>query len=179
MLTEATSLNKPFEGFAFIPEELYPGYQPLTGIDVFAANLRFLLQAADISQKELANQLGKSEGHVSKICNGMTSPKLDTAIQIADIFNVNITKLLSSQAIDTFIIDRWQYVEQLSHDPELLNKLDSLAKLSFEEVLVEFGQANRRLTQESKPHLLDLLTIEARWKLREVILAVVLVYVLV
>jgi transcriptional regulator with XRE-family HTH domain len=163
--------NNPFETLTVVIGEPYPGYRPLKGADVFAANLGFLLNATDMSQKKLAERLGKSESFVSKVCNGIDFPKLDVAFQIAETFDVSLEELLSSRTVDTWIVARWRQVRQLVQDPELLKKLTTPAKHAILDVIEEFSQANDHLTSESRPHLLSLLTIESRWKLMEVMVA--------
>ena len=61
----------------------------------FANNLKKLRKDNNLSQEELALELGVSRQSVSKWESGQTYPEMDKVLQLCKMFNVNIDELLS------------------------------------------------------------------------------------
>ena len=67
----------------------------------FANNLKKLRKDNNLSQEELALELGVSRQSVSKWESGQTYPEMDKVLQLCKMFNVNIDDI-----IDTFVVNR-------------------------------------------------------------------------
>ena len=70
---------------------------------LFAKNLRRLMYADNLSQKELADKVGVAPSAVSSWCSGNKLPRTETVQQLADIFGVEISELLSEGAATTIL----------------------------------------------------------------------------
>lgn len=62
--------------------------------NVFARNLRKLMERKDITQEELAKKAGCSRQAVSQYMDGSSVPNVDKLLGIADYFGVSIDYLL-------------------------------------------------------------------------------------
>lgn len=60
----------------------------------FARNLKRLMYADDLSQKDLAEKIGVAPSTVSAWCNGDKLPRIETIQQLADLFDVDRSDLL-------------------------------------------------------------------------------------
>jgi putative transcriptional regulator len=56
--------------------------------------IREVLKQKDMTQKELADQLGVSKVTVSYWCNNQTSPSLETLKKISTLLKVKLTELI-------------------------------------------------------------------------------------
>jgi DNA-binding XRE family transcriptional regulator len=66
---------------------------------LLGAKLRYLRQQRQMTQEELARQLGlRRQGHVSNLEMGRKTPSLDLLVQIADLFGVTTDYLLHDAA---------------------------------------------------------------------------------
>jgi transcriptional regulator with XRE-family HTH domain len=62
---------------------------------LLGAKLRYLRQQQQMTQEELARQLGlMRQGHISNLEMGRKTPSLDLLVQIADLFDVTSDYLL-------------------------------------------------------------------------------------
>jgi transcriptional regulator with XRE-family HTH domain len=57
-------------------------------------NLAQYLEKTGQSQQALADQLGVTQSHISRIVNGSAEPSLELALHIAELANVPIESLL-------------------------------------------------------------------------------------
>ena len=65
-------------------------------IDIFADNLRSLMDEEQMSQNELARRTGISKGTISRYLNKQSMPSVPALVNIAHVFRgVEITDLLS------------------------------------------------------------------------------------
>ena len=78
----------------------------------FANNLKKLRKDNNLSQEELALELGVSRQSVSKWESGQTYPEMDKVLQLCKMFNVNIDELLS------------QNIKEVKENIEAKNKLN-------------------------------------------------------
>ncbi|WP_420581606.1 helix-turn-helix transcriptional regulator [Reichenbachiella sp.] len=56
--------------------------------------IKEILVTKDMSQKELANQLGKNPNTIASICNNKSQPHLKDLRKIAEILEVDVRELL-------------------------------------------------------------------------------------
>jgi transcriptional regulator with XRE-family HTH domain len=60
------------------------------GMNCFGAWLKFALNEANMSQRELAKIMKTDEGYISKIIHGKLIPSGTTIMKLLDIFNAHI-----------------------------------------------------------------------------------------
>lgn len=65
------------------------------GSVIFVANLRRLIEERDITQTELAEAIGVTQGMVSNWLRGTNYPRIQTMQKIANYFNIPVTSLTS------------------------------------------------------------------------------------
>ena len=73
------------------------------------------------TNKWLAEQLGKDPATVSKWCTNTSQPGLETLLQIANVLEVDVKKLLNSsldENIQTVRLVKWQYQTLIPPDNE-------------------------------------------------------------
>lgn len=68
--------------------------------ETFARNLRRLMYADEISQKDLAEKMNVAPSTVSAWCAGNKLPRIETIQQLADIFDVDRSDLISNAKMD-------------------------------------------------------------------------------
>lgn len=102
----------------------------LKGYDnVFARNLRKLMERKDITQEELAKKAGCSRQAVSQYMDGSSVPNVDKLLGIADYFGVSIDYLLGR--------------ENKPNEKELINQICDYTGLSEE--AIQFLSYNKAL----------------------------------
>jgi transcriptional regulator with XRE-family HTH domain len=62
--------------------------------DTFTKNLNHLLAQRNLTQEEFASKLGMSRAAAGPWVRGAAVPKLRTLVDIADIFNITVEKLM-------------------------------------------------------------------------------------
>ena len=113
----------------------------------FSENLKKIRKDNNLSQEQLADELGVSRQAISKWESSVAYPEMDKIIAICDKFNVNIDDLLhrdikevkgeeeSKKNINNFINDFLKYI---SDSVNLFSKMNfkSKLKLIFEELII-------------------------------------------
>ena len=61
---------------------------------VFSKNLNFYIKEKDISQAELAKEIGVSATSVGNWCNGLKTPRMDKVDKIAEFFHIKRSDLM-------------------------------------------------------------------------------------
>jgi len=81
-------------------------------------SLRKLRKAADLTQKDLAEMIDRTESHIGQIENDRGIPSLETAAAIAKALNTNIDHLVYGDSYDKssyFAHDITELVSSLNH----------------------------------------------------------------
>ena len=65
-------------------------------LQIFSRRLRYYMSIHDISQKELAEQLGVGTTSVYNWCNGIKSPRMDKVDRMCKIFGCRRSDLMES-----------------------------------------------------------------------------------
>lgn len=65
-------------------------------LQIFSRRLRYYMSIHDISQKELAEQLGVGTTSVYNWCNGIKSPRMDKVDRMCKIFGCRLSDLMES-----------------------------------------------------------------------------------
>lgn len=68
-------------------------------LDIFSGNLASLLNDTNMSQRELADAAGLSEGTISKYIHKQQIPTLKAAINIAHALDIDISELVDFDAM--------------------------------------------------------------------------------
>lgn len=61
------------------------------------SRLQQYIEATDLTQRDLAEQLGRSKTTINKIARGETTEYLDTVLQICEFFGIELGDLLYIQ----------------------------------------------------------------------------------
>lgn len=75
----------------------------------FSENLQYIRTRANMTQEQLAEQLGVSRQSVSKWESGASFPEMDTLLRLCDLHNVNMDILLRGDLEKSQISDTAQY----------------------------------------------------------------------
>jgi len=75
----------------------------------FSENLQFLRSRDQITQEQLAEQLGVSRQSVSKWESGTSFPEMETLLSICDLYNVNLDTLLRGSVEESLLMDTAHY----------------------------------------------------------------------
>lgn len=65
--------------------------------NIFGTNLLLVLRVKEITQKDLAEQLGMSESTISNYIKGKRMPSLDVAMKIAKFLDIDINWFLEER----------------------------------------------------------------------------------
>lgn len=115
----------------------------------FANNLKKIRKENNLSQEQLADQLGVSRQSVSKWEQSQSYPEMDKVFQICKIFNLNIDELLnqdikevkankeSKNKIDKYINDFLSYITKTINMFSCMNYKNKI-KCILEQVIVVF-----------------------------------------
>lgn len=95
---------------------------------MFSQNLKELRTSHNLTQKELAEELGTSQQSYMKWETGKTSPTLRTVEKIAEFFNVPISKLVSSNTIQLEDILNAEYID-FNGTPLSQHEIDNLKSI--------------------------------------------------
>lgn len=75
----------------------------------FSDNLQFLRSQNELTQEQLAEQLGVSRQSVSKWESGTSFPEMDTLLRLCDLYSVNLDTLLRGSVENSLVADTSQY----------------------------------------------------------------------
>jgi len=75
----------------------------------FSENLQFLRSHNQITQEQLAEQLGVSRQSVSKWESGASFPEMETLLSICDLYHVNLDTLLRGSVEENLVADTAHY----------------------------------------------------------------------
>ena len=71
-------------------------------MSVFSENLKDLLDFNNITQRQLAHDLGLTTASVSRYCSGEQMPRIDIVNKIADYFSVTTSDLFTENTPKNF-----------------------------------------------------------------------------
>lgn len=113
---------------------------------IFAKNLKNLLRANGMSQKELANKLSVGTSSVSSWCRGEKSPRMDKVDAICEIFKCTRADLIeeTTNRPDYYLNDKTRKIAQEVYDnPELQILFDASRDLEPKDVEFVVEMINR------------------------------------
>ena len=111
--------------------------------EIFAKNLRYLMDARGITQADLCRELDVSSATASDWCSGKKHPRVDKLQRIADILGVRLSTLTSEDGLQDY--EDEQRLEALHQNPALGLLFDRSRKMSHADVEFMLQMAARIL----------------------------------
>ncbi|MBO7709698.1 MAG: helix-turn-helix transcriptional regulator [Lachnospiraceae bacterium] len=99
--------------------------------EIFARNLRFLMDARGISQADICRELNVSSATASDWCSGKKYPRVDAMQHLADLLGVYFSTLTTESGMKDF--EDQQILEALHQDPKLRLLFDRAVNMSAED----------------------------------------------
>ena len=109
--------------------------------EIFVKNLRFLMEAREISQADICRELGVSSATVSDWCTGKKYPRVDAMQRLADLLGVRFSTLTTENGLQDY--EDQQRLEALHQDPRLGLLFDRTRRMSKEDVDFMLQMADR------------------------------------
>ena len=113
--------------------------------EIFAKNLRYLMDARGITQADLCRELDVSSATASDWCSGTKHPRVDKLQRIADILGVRLSMLTSEDGLQDY--EDEQRLEALHQNPALGLLFDRSRKMSHADVEFMLQMADRILKE--------------------------------
>ena len=113
--------------------------------EIFVKNLRFLMEAREISQADICRELGVSSATVSDWCTGKKYPRVDAMQRLADLLGVRFSTLTTENGLQDY--EDQQRLEALHQDPRLGLLFDRSRRMSHEDVEFMLQMADRILKE--------------------------------
>lgn len=116
--------------------------------EIFASNLRLLMEEKGISQADICRELDVSSATVSDWCGGKKYPRVDAIQRLADLLGVRFSMLTTDEGISDY--EDQQRLEALHQDPRLGMLFDHARKMSAEDVEFMIQMADRILKERDR-----------------------------
>jgi transcriptional regulator with XRE-family HTH domain len=100
--------------------------------EIFAKNLRFLMEARGITQADICRELNVSSATASDWCSGKKYPRVDAMQRLADLLGVRFSTLTTENGLQDY--EDQQRLEALHQDPSLGLLFDRSMKMKHEDV---------------------------------------------
>lgn len=113
--------------------------------EIFIKNLRYLMEAKEVTQADICRELGVSSATVSDWCNGKKFPRTDKLQRIAELLNVRPSALTSETGLQDY--EDQQRLEALHQDPRLCLLFDRTRRMSHDDVDFMLQFADRILKE--------------------------------
>lgn len=113
--------------------------------EIFAKNLRYLMDARGITQADLCRELDVSSATASDWCSGKKHPRVDKLQRIADLLGVRLSTLTSEDGLQDY--EDEQRLEALHQNPALGLLFDRSRKMSHADVEFMLQMADRILKE--------------------------------
>ena len=113
--------------------------------EIFVKNLRFLMEAREISQADICRELGVSSATVSDWCTGKKYPRVDAMQRLADLLGVRFSTLTTENGLQDY--EDQQRLEALHQDPRLGLLFDRSRRMSHDDVEFMIQMADRILKE--------------------------------
>ena len=113
--------------------------------EIFARNLRYLMDARGITQADICRELNVSSATASDWCAGKKYPRVDAMQRLADLLGVMFSTLTTENGLQNY--EDQQRLEALHQDPRLGLLFDRSRKMSKEDVEFMIQMADRILKE--------------------------------
>lgn len=88
-----------------------------TTVSLLSQNIRYLRKRQELSQEELALQVGLNRGNIASYENGTAEPKICNLLKIAQIFGISITDLTQKELYNNALYEMAHEAYQSSARP--------------------------------------------------------------
>lgn len=113
--------------------------------NTFARNLRRLMVADNISQKELADKMQAGPSSVSAWVNGGKLPRTETIQKLADLFDVDVAELLSESTTTTIAIRNAKKTNHTNEAPVSITGTISVEDIALAQQISKLDSTTKRL----------------------------------
>lgn len=113
--------------------------------EIFAKNLRYLMEAKGITQADICRELNVSSATASDWCSGKKYPRVDAMQRLADLLGVMFSTLTNENGLKDY--EDQQRLEALHQNPALGLLFDRTRKMSHEDVEFMLQFADRILKE--------------------------------
>jgi len=108
----------------------------------FAKNFSYLLREKRMSARSIAQKIGVSDAAVAKWKKGKSTPPIDNAVQVCQIFDVDLTDMFLTDMSQEPVSDINRYRNGVSEPPEKYIRLEKelqylRTRIQMLELLVE------------------------------------------
>lgn len=111
------------------------------------ANIERVINAGNMSKRDIAKKLGISQAAISNWIAGKNCPDLETLVRFCDLFEISLDDIYSAEPIRT---EQRHYQDELISNYSKLNFTGKMKLLDFSEDLVASGRYDSfRLCDES------------------------------
>lgn len=118
---------------------------PDTMREIFVKNLRYLMEARDITQADICRELNVSSATASDWCSGKKYPRVDSMQHLADMLGVRYSTLTQENGLQAF--EDQERLEALHQNPQLGLLFDRSRKMSNDDVEFMIQMADRILQE--------------------------------
>lgn len=105
----------------------------------FNTNLKYLRITSGLKQEDLGKKLGKDYSTIGKWENGTRSPVMEDVLKIAEIFNVELNKLLLTdlrmQNPPTEKEDDFTTLQNVLKEKGILNENDKISEEDYNKIM--------------------------------------------
>ena len=108
--------------------------------EIFAKNLRYLMDAKGITQADICRVLNVSSATVSDWCTGKKYPRVDAMQRLAELLGVRFSTLTTEGGISDY--EDLQMIEALHQNPKLRVLFDIQKNLSESDLSAVLGVVN-------------------------------------
>ena len=116
-----------------------------TAREIFVKNLRYFMEAKEITQADICRELDVSSATVSDWCTGKKYPRVDAMQRLADLLGVRFSTLTTESGMQDY--EDQQRLEALHQNPRLGMLFDRSRKMSSEDVDFMLQMADRILKE--------------------------------
>lgn len=148
--------------------ELYPGYQPSFGAEVFSGNLEAIIERKGLSQRAIAKKAEFDPSYISRVINQRASLSLNFACKVAEAIGTHPLELISSEEIDSWLVERRTILAKVELE-EMVRVLSPSAKRQLVEIVKSLKRKKKAAPIGEKFHFLEALMTQQKWGLRSVI----------
>ncbi len=105
-----------------------------------------------LTQEELANRVELTKGYISQLENNLTSPSIETLLDILEVLGTNISEFFSNSVDEKVVFTNTEYFEK--YDQQLKHKINWIVpnalKYEMEPIIIEIEPNGKSITD--KPH---------------------------
>lgn len=149
-------------------DEIFPGYRPKNGPEVFSANLAAIIKRKGLTRFEVARRASHDPSILSRILNGRHYIGIKTLTHVADAVGEDVGDLLNSRQIDSWLFEHLQVLQHPQLDTAVLT-LPIESKWEILGLYQDIKAKRNKFTGDSKVDVIESLSHSGKWELRSII----------